>query len=150
MLFLALAHSSSFFICQPHASFFYHLLLIPCVVQRPGKSIHVALPLPDLLPTLGFTFSSPVTPTNPKRLSLWVSDGFSVLLFTRFPQRSLTNRNVCVLILVSEIFSSEHDVVHYSCSRETRWKNSAEYLDYIYISIILLLPLMHFFKLSFL
>lgn len=42
---LASIHSFSLLFCQPPSSVFYHPLLIPCVVQRQGKFVHIAFAL---------------------------------------------------------------------------------------------------------
>lgn len=96
------------FFCQlPSSNFFHHPLLIPCVVQRPGK----LLLLPYLIffpPTLGFTLTSPITLRTPNNCPSECLTAFPCYSLPCFPQRSLTNRNVCVLIFSEwKIFLSQ-------------------------------------------
>lgn len=94
---LASVHSFSFIVFANVPFLFYHPLLIPCVVQRPGKLVHVAFALPYLLPTLGFMLPSPITLRTPNDCPSECLMVFPCCSLPCFPH-SLTNRNVCVLI----------------------------------------------------
>lgn len=67
---LASVHSFSLF-CQPPSSFFfYHPLLIPCVVQRQGKLVHIAFALPYLSSHTWLHVDLTSNSEDPEQLSL--------------------------------------------------------------------------------
>lgn len=71
----------SLFFCQPPSCIsIHHPLLIPCVVQRLGKLVHVVSALPYLLPTFWLHLDLTSNSEHPEQLSFQMSDGFSMLL----------------------------------------------------------------------